>query len=863
MKKRIFWGQLIAALLYIGNTTFSQTIWTDADFTTPKGHTWVNSGNWDYGGDVHIQNVNEVIFESNMSGKPGTGVLSIETGGKLTADGMVIVNQLGPTTGDAVLVTDGGKAYFNGGLTANIMNSNNDYYAIGVIRGNSQLHVKGYTNINANFEKGYGLYLGEGTTNSFSKNDSGNGSVNIYAGKIGIYSLGNTDFNQDVNISLNSNGATGIISNTTNTLSTTNFNGFVTVENNSISDNTSTAYGVAVSNANGILNLNAGGKIVFGDNYTNGNEIGIYANKGIINITGDLTVQSNSGGIQAVFYTTNGGRITAVDSVMDLKGNMYANNSSEITVEMNSGSLWEGASYIGNGSTVDIKMTGSKWKMTEDSTVTNLDILSGTTVYLNAAPDYSNFIGRTLTITENYHGNGGTIVFNTQLEDDNSVTDKMIVEGDTSGTTKVRVNNMGGQGAHTENGIELISILGISDGEFVKDGRIVAGAYEYFLNRGDGITTDSNNWYLTSTIPSIIPPPVTPPDPEEPLDPIDPEILDPPLGPELPNVIEPIYRPESGSYLANARAVNSLFIHTLHDRLGETQYTDALKNGEQVSSIWVRNVGGYGTFRDGSNQLKTRNKKNVIQVGGDIADWSSNENNRYHLGIMAGYGFNHSKTESNKTSYTSKGETEGFNLGVYGTYYANENDKSGFYADTWLTYSWFDNEVRGDELEKEKYKSQGITASLESGYSFKIKSDDSDRKTYYIQPKAQIIYMGVDTDDHTEANGTKVETKGDGNIQTRIGARVYVNHFNPADRDNSKEIQPFVEANWIHNSKDVNVSMDDINNKIKGTKDIGEVKVGTEVKLNPSFNVWGNVSHQWGGSGYRDTKVTLGIKYSF
>lgn len=863
MKKRIFWGQLIAALLYIGNTTFSQTIWTDADFTTPKGHTWINSVNWNYGGDVHIQNVNEVIFESNMSGDPNTGLLSIETGGKLTADGMIIVNQLGPTTGDAVLVTDGGKAYFNGGLTANIMNSNNDYYAIGVIRGNSQLHVKGDTNINANFEKGYGLYLGEGTTNSFSKNDSGNGSVNIYAGKIGIYSLGNTDFNQDVNISLNSNGATGIISNTTNTLSTTNFNGFVTVENNSISDNTSTAYGVAVSNANGILNLNAGGKIVFGDNYTNGNERGIYANKGIINITGDLTVQSNSGVIQAVFYTTNGGRITAVDSVMDLKGNMYANNSSEITVAMNSGSLWEGASYIGNGSTVDIKMTGSKWKMTEDSTVTNLDILSGTTVYLNAAPDYSNFIGRTLIITENYHGNGGIIVFNTQLEDDNSVTDKMIVEGDTSGTTKVRVNNMGGRGAHTENGIELISILGISDGEFVKDGRIVAGAYEYFLNRGDGITTDSNNWYLTSTIPSIIPPPVTPPDPEEPLDPIDPEILDPPLGPELPNVIEPIYRPESGSYLANARAVNSLFIHTLHDRLGETQYTDALKNGEQVSSIWVRNVGGYGTFRDGSNQLKTRNKKNVIQVGGDIADWSSNENNRYHLGIMAGYGFNHSKTESNKTSYTSKGETEGFNLGVYGTYYANENEKSGFYADTWLTYSWFDNEVRGDELEKEKYKSQGITASLESGYSFKIKSDDSDRKTYYIQPKAQIIYMGVDTDDHTEANGTKVETKGDGNIQTRIGARVYVNHFNPADRDNSKEIQPFVEANWIHNSKDVNVSMDDINNKIKGTKDIGEVKVGTEVKLNPSFNVWGNVSHQWGGSGYRDTKVTLGIKYSF
>lgn len=521
---------------------------------------------------------------------------------------------------------------------------------------------------------------------------------------------------------------------------------------------------------------------------------------------------------------------------------MYANNNSQITVSMNSGSLWEGASYQASGSKIDIEMAGSQWKMTKDSMVANLDILNGTTVYFNTDPDYSNFTGRTLTITENYYGDGSTIVFNTQLEGDNSLTDKMGVEGNTSGTTKVKVNNIGGQGAQTVNGIELISVLGVSDGEFVKDGRIVAGAYEYFLNRGNGNTTDIKNWYLTSDLQPV--------DPTDPTDPVDPPV-------------NPVYRPESGSYLANAWAVNSLFIHTLHDRLGDTQYTDALGTGEQVSSIWVRNVGGYSTFRDGSSQLKTRNKKNVIQVGGDIGNWSSNGSNRYHLGIMVGYGFNHSKTESNKTSYTSKGETEGFNLGIYGTYYANESDKSGFYADTWLTYSWFDNEVRGEELEKEKYKSKGFTASLESGYSFKIKSDDSHRKTYYIQPKAQIIYMGVDTDDHSESNGTKVEIKGEGNIQTRVGLRVYANHFNPTDKDNSKEIQPFVEANWIHNSKDVRVSMDGINNKIRGTKDIGEVKVGTEVKLNPSFNVWGNVSHQWGGSGYRDTKVTLGIKYSF
>ncbi len=203
---------------------------------------------------------------------------------------------------------------------------------------------------------------------------------------------------------------------------------------------------------------------------------------------------------------------------------------------MNDGSLWEGASYIGNGSVTDIAMTRSQWKITDDSTVTNLDISNETTVYINANPDYNNFNAKTLTVSQNYHGDNSTIVFNTQLEDDNSITDKMIVEGDTSGITKVRINNMGGKGAHTQNGIELISVLGVSDGEFVKDGRIVAGAYEYFLNRGDGIITDSNNWYLTSMIPSIIPPTcyssnyytTRPEEPVEPKDPTEPEITAPP-----------------------------------------------------------------------------------------------------------------------------------------------------------------------------------------------------------------------------------------------------------------------------------------------------------------------------------------------
>ena len=872
MRKNLY-KQIIVGILCLNILSVSQTVWTDADFATSKGHTWVNSGNYEYGGDVYIQNTNPVKFESNMNGKPNTGVLSIESGGKLTADGEVIVEQLGPTTGDAVLITDGGRAYFNGGLTATLKNPNNNYYVIATIRGNSELHVKGNTNIFSEFEKGYGLYLGEGTTNSFSKDSNGNGIVNISTGVRGIHSIGNTDFNQEVHVRLNANGATGILTLDSGSASLTNFNDKVYVTNNSVSNNSSTAYGIAVNNINGIFNLNNGAFINFGDAYTNGNEIGLYSRKGKLNIQGDITVKTNSGNIQAAIYATNNGKINISNSIADLKGDILSNNNSQIIMDVKDGSRWEGASRTANSATTNISMTGTTWQMTDDSEITNFDLLNNSTVYLNSEPSTGVFTPRILTISDDYTGNNGTIVFNTKLEDDLSFTDRLIVQGNTSGITKVQVRNAGGTGAETIEGIELISVGGTSDGIFVKDGRIVAGAYEYYLNRGNGDTTDTNNWYLTSKIPQvIITPPVDPTDPTAPADtvepivPTEPQVIPPYV--ELPDkkpvsgTFESIFRPESGSYIANNAVVNSLFLQRLHDRLGDTQYTDSSANGDNAASIWIRSVGGYNTFKDTSGQLKTTGKSYVVQTGGDIAQWTTDGADRFHIGIMGGYGINHNKTSSNITNYGSKGKVEGYNIGLYGTWYSNKEDRSGFYADSWLIYNWFNNEVQGDELDKETYNSNGITASVESGYTFEI-DKNSNGKAFFIQPKIQATYMGVKTDNHTESNGTVVELNGDGNIQTRLGMRFYTGNSNFINRDEKREFQPFIEANWIHNTKEFGVIMYGIENKQANVKDLGEVKVGTEIKLNHKFDLWGNVSYQWdmNGNSYNDTQMTVGLKY--
>lgn len=98
---------------------------------------------------------------------------------------------------------------------------------------------------------------------------------------------------------------------------------------------------------------------------------------------------------------------------------------------------------------------------------------------------------------------------------------------------------------------------------------------------------------------------------------------------------------------------------------------------------------------------------------------------------------------------------------------------------------------------------------------------------------------------------------------TRMGVKAYINGHNAIDNDKSREFQPFVEANWIHNTQPASVKMDDVSSDMRGTKNIGELKVGIEGQVTPRLNVWGNVAQQVGDTGYSDTQGMLGMKYSF
>lgn len=476
-------------------------------------------------------------------------------------------------------------------------------------------------------------------------------------------------------------------------------------------------------------------------------------------------------------------------------------------------------------------------------------------------------LGNTLTVNGNYVGNNGLLILNTLLDDDNAASDKLIVQGDTSGSTRMQVINMHGIGQQTHNSIEVVSVRGNSNGSFVLQGRAVAGAYEYFLHQGTG---GDGNWYLRSALP---PAPIPDPDPTlDPIpdsnsDPISDPIPDPDSEPAADPVVSPasggqsIKRPEAGAYTANLAAANTMFVTTLHDRLGETNYVDALSGETKVTSMWLRQVGGRNSFHDSSNQLKTTSNRYVVQLGGDLAQWSNNNFDRWHLGVMAGYGNSQNDTDSRISSYSTKGSVDGYSLGLYATWFANQADKTGAYLDSWAQYGWFNNQVNGEQLHSESYDSSGLTASVESGYTFKM--GESSGVSYFIQPQAQAVWMGVKADDHTEVNGTKVTSGGEGNVMTRLGVRTYMNGHSEQDKAKQRQFQPFVEVNWIHNTQNFSTTMDNVTTVQNGAKNVGEVKTGVEGQINANLNLWGHVGTQVGNAGYNDSSVTFGIKYNF
>lgn len=531
-------------------------------------------------------------------------------------------------------------------------------------------------------------------------------------------------------------------------------------------------------------------------------------------------------------------------SIITPGNNILVNNTGGGLNIISSDSTLNGATKLVSGTTTLKLSENTIWNMKDDSVVIHLTN-SDSIINLSYDDGQTFTQGKTLTVKGNYVGNNGQLNIRTVLGDDKSATDRLIVEGNTSGSTTVYVKNAGGSGAATLNGIELITVNGDespADAFRQGDARIAAGAFEYQLKQ------QGKNWYLTS------------------YQSVNEEDNSSEGNSESTETPTPVLRPEAGSYVANLAAANTLFVMRLNDRAGETRYIDPVTEQERSSRLWLRQVGGHNAWRDSNGQLRTTSHRYVSQLGADLLTGGFTDSDSWRLGVMAGYARDYNSTHSSVSDYRSKGSVRGYSAGLYATWFADDISKKGAYIDAWAQYSWFKNSVKGDELAYESYSAKGATVSLEAGYGFALNKSfglEAAKYTWIFQPQAQAIWMGVDHNAHTEANGSRIENDANNNIQTRLGFRTFIRTQEKNSGPHGDDFEPFVEMNWIHNSKYFAVSMNGVKVEQDGARNLGEIKLGVNGNLNSAASVWGNVGVQLGDNGYNDTAMMVGLKYKF
>ncbi|QGL62325.1 autotransporter outer membrane beta-barrel domain-containing protein [Stenotrophomonas maltophilia] len=467
----------------------------------------------------------------------------------------------------------------------------------------------------------------------------------------------------------------------------------------------------------------------------------------------------------------------------------------------------------------------STWLMTGNSNVGALTLGAGGTVALGSGSSFN-----TLTVDE-FTGNGGTLLFNTQLGDDTSLSDKLVIKGDANGQANVRVLNAGGAGAKTDRGIELIDIGGASNAQFDLVGRAVGGQYEYFL-----VKDANGNWYLRSQTgagpdPCVVDPTLPECTPIDPVDPVDP--IEPP---------PPVLRPETGAYLANQFAMDQMLRHTWRDRQGGAAAADGVRG-------WARVDATQSKLSAVEDQLDLRVDRSRLQLGADIGVF---DDGRVRIGVMGTAARSSATSRSDVTGFNARGKVEGGALGVYGNW---ANDV--IYVDASVQRGQFRNRVQGEGLAEERYDSDIWQSSVEAGYRFGIGQIGT--TTLSLQPELQLVYTDAKTDVHTETNGTVVRAAGNSGLSGRAGLRLQGDGHSAA----GASVSPYLAANWYRDGAGNGIAFDDEVLKAGIPRNRYELSAGARLEFRSGFSAWGGFGVMRGDSGYREATANLSVAYKW
>ena len=381
-----------------------------------------------------------------------------------------------------------------------------------------------------------------------------------------------------------------------------------------------------------------------------------------------------------------------------------------------------------------------------------------------------NSIG-TILINGDYTGNNGTLEIESQLAGTGSPADKLLITGNVSGTTTVKVTNVGGTGAATgtgnTDGISIIQVAGTSSANAFQlaGGYVAAGPYKYALNVFDPASSAAGQ-------------------------------ADPLLGGgafydyRLQSLLDasgnPVTVPQIAAYQGmstGAVRYGTSLLDSVHKRLGELRRSESASIGngtDQNSQFFMR---AQGSSSDVSGNRSAGYDQDIwfTQAGGNFFGKDMEDGATLRIGGAFSYG----ESKLNVDNSSAKVNLDGTTVALTSTYQAAK----GWYLDGVAQVTKYSADIRtGERGQTGSPDGLGYGLSVEGGYPIDLGNH------LIIEPQAQLAYQMIKFDRFNDADNISVDLRDGESLRGRFGGRLQKTF----DANTTRAWSPYVEANLLH-----------------------------------------------------------------
>ena len=446
--------------------------------------------------------------------------------------------------------------------------------------------------------------------------------------------------------------------------------------------------------------------------------------------------------------------------------------------------------------------------------------------------------GDRITVTNGgasvFNNQGGVLQLDTVLNDDSSLTDRLIVDNSVldTGPTAINIRNAGGVGAQTlGDGILIVDVAGTSDtGAFVLAEREFAGAYEYTLFQ-NGLTDPADgDWYLRSTF----------------------------------SAPASVYESAPAILLGGFAS-----LPTYQQRVGQRRWEGNVNADmgplAQPQGSWIRFTGDRTnvTSKQSTALASYESTSWGLQVGIDMMPIET-DNGTLVLGVTGQYG----TTDANVVDAmgTASIDSEGYGVGATVTF----DSTNGTYVDLQGQVTWIESDfvtAANGDLAK-GVDGQAYAFSVGVGHRFAMNDNTA------LVPQAQLSWGRVESDSFTDNMGSPIDLGSNESLIGRIGLAYEYGYSEgrpfggqaASEHQSLRENKVYLIGNLLHDlSETSNVTVATTNLSARNNATWAEVGIGSSITWNETSTLYteGSYSQEFGQNDNDAFDLSAGLRIQF